>query len=46
MLNLGVSPAKLVALMRQKLEAAGGSVYEETALEGEGCNGGAVVWWV
>lgn len=33
-LNLGVSPDKLVQLMRRKLEAAGGVVLERTALEG------------
>jgi hypothetical protein len=31
-LNLGVKPDRLVALMRQKLEAAGGKVYEEVQL--------------
>jgi hypothetical protein len=31
-LNLGVKPDRLVALMRQKLEAAGSKVYEEVQL--------------
>lgn len=33
-LNLGVKPDMLVSLMRQKLEAAGGKVYEEVQLVG------------
>jgi hypothetical protein len=31
-LNLGVKPDRLVTLMRQKLEATGGKVYEEVQL--------------
>lgn len=33
-LNLGASPARMVALMRTKLEAARGQVYERTGLKG------------
>lgn len=33
-LNLGASPARLVDLMRRKLEAAGGHVYERTGIQG------------
>ncbi|KAF6251608.1 hypothetical protein COO60DRAFT_604343 [Scenedesmus sp. NREL 46B-D3] len=33
-LNLGVKPDRLVALMRRKLEAAGGKVYEDAQLGG------------
>lgn len=34
MLNLGVSPAKLIDLMRAKLVAAGGVLLEKTGVSG------------
>jgi hypothetical protein len=40
-LNLGVRPDRLVAVMRQKLEAAGGKVYEEVQLVRCSYSGGA-----
>ena len=40
-LNLGVSPAKLVELMRRKLEAAGGKLFENEALQGVPVGDGA-----
>jgi hypothetical protein len=37
-LNLGVSPAKLIDLMRAKLAAAGGVLLERTGVSGGRCN--------
>lgn len=33
-LNLGASPARMVDMMRMKLQAAGGHVYERTGIQG------------